>query len=62
MRERTSILIAHRVSTVQDADLIVVLDDGRIVEIGDHAALLARDGFYADLFRRQRLDEELEAL
>jgi ATP-binding cassette subfamily B protein len=62
MRERTSILIAHRVSTVMDADLILVLDDGRVVEVGDHQALLVRDGFYADLFRRQRLAEELEAL
>lgn len=62
MRERTSILIAHRISTVMDADLIIVVDEGRVVEIGDHQALLARDGFYADLFRRQRLAEELEAL
>jgi len=62
MHERTSILIAHRVSTVMDADLILVLDEGRVVEVGDHQALLARDGFYADLFRRQRLAEELEAL
>jgi ATP-binding cassette subfamily B protein len=62
MHERTSILIAHRISTVMDADLIVVLDEGRVVEVGDHDALLARDGFYADLFRRQRLAEELEAL
>jgi ATP-binding cassette subfamily B multidrug efflux pump len=62
MHERTSILIAHRISTVMEADLILVLDDGRVVEIGDHTSLLARDGFYADLFRRQRLAEELEAL
>ncbi|MCC6850566.1 MAG: ABC transporter ATP-binding protein [Deltaproteobacteria bacterium] len=62
MRARTSIIIAHRISTVMEADLILVLDDGRVVEVGDHAALLARDGSYADLFRRQRLAEELEAL
>ncbi|MCC6766208.1 MAG: ABC transporter ATP-binding protein [Deltaproteobacteria bacterium] len=62
MRERTSIIIAHRISTVMDADMILVLEDGRVVEVGDHAALLARDGVYADLFRRQRLAEELEAL
>ncbi len=42
--------------------MIVVVDDGRIVELGDHASLLARGGFYAELFQRQRLAEELEAL
>ena len=62
MRQRTSVMIAHRVSTVRDADLIAVVDDGRIVELGDHASLLARGGFYADLFQRQRLAEELEEL
>jgi ATP-binding cassette subfamily B multidrug efflux pump len=62
MRTRTSILIAHRISTVMDADLILVVDGGRVVEVGDHAALLARGGFYAELFQRQRLTEELEAL
>ncbi len=59
---RTSIVITHRVSTVQDADRIAVLDDGAIVELGDHRTLLARNGVYADLFRRQRLEEELAAL
>jgi ATP-binding cassette subfamily B protein len=62
MAGRTSIVIAHRVSTVMDADCIAVLDDGHIVELGDHAALLARDGIYADLYRQQRLEEEIEAL
>ena len=62
MRDRTSILIAHRISTVMNADLIVVVDDGRIVEMGDHASLLERGGWYAELFQRQRLAEELEAL
>jgi len=47
---------------VQDADMILVLDDGRVVERGDHATLLAGGGLYADLFRRQRLTEELEAI
>ena len=59
---RTSIVIAHRVSTVMDADRIAVMDDGRIVEFGDHAALLAHDGIYADLYRQQQLEEEIEAL
>ena len=61
-RERTTILIAHRLSTVKDADLIVVLDEGRVVELGDHDALLARGGVYADLFRQQALEGELEAI
>jgi ATP-binding cassette subfamily B protein len=59
---RTVIIIAHRISTIQDADLIAVVDSGRILELGDHATLLARDGFYADLFRQQRLEEEIAEL
>ncbi|MBI4515568.1 MAG: ABC transporter ATP-binding protein [Deltaproteobacteria bacterium] len=59
---RTSIVIAHRISTIQDADMIAVVDDGRIVEVGDHNALLARAGFYADLYRQQSLEEELAEL
>ena len=62
MRERTAIIIAHRISTIQDADIIAVLDDGHIVELGDHETLLARDGVYADLFRQQRLEEEIAEL
>ncbi len=59
MRNRTSILISHRVSTVKEADEIVVLDKGEIVERGTHAELLSRDGYYAELHRRQLLEEEL---
>ena len=59
MRNRTSILISHRVSTVKEADEIVVLNDGAIVERGTHAELLLRDGYYAELHRRQLLEEEL---
>jgi ATP-binding cassette subfamily B protein len=60
--ERTCIIIAHRISTIVDADLIAVIEDGKIAEIGNHRTLLASDGVYADLFRRQRLEEEIEAL
>jgi len=60
MRDRTSIVVAHRISTVKDADEILVLDDGRIVERGSHRELLEHGGLYAQMYRRQLLEEELE--
>jgi ATP-binding cassette, subfamily B, bacterial len=56
---RTALIVSHRVSTVRDADQIVVLDDGRIAERGTHDALVAAGGLYAELYRQQLLEEEL---
>jgi ATP-binding cassette, subfamily B, multidrug efflux pump len=61
MRRRTSLIVSHRVSTVRDADQILVLVDGRIAERGSHDDLIRRDGFYAELYRKQLLEEELAA-
>jgi ATP-binding cassette subfamily B protein len=61
MRQRTSIIVSHRISTVRDADQILVLDNGRIVERGTHDELVKEGGLYAELHRKQLLEEELAA-
>jgi ATP-binding cassette subfamily B protein len=60
MKGRTSIIIAQRIATVKDADQIIVLHDGMIVERGAHRELLERGGWYADMYRRELLQAELE--
>jgi ATP-binding cassette subfamily B protein len=62
MRDRTTVLISHRVSTVKNAHRIVVLSHGRIVETGTHNELLNRGGYYSELYQKQLLEEELEAI
>ena len=62
MEDRTTILISHRISTVKDADHIVVLDEGSIVETGTHEQLLEQNGIYAGIYETQLLQEELEKL
>lgn len=59
---RTALIVSHRVSSVKDADHIVVLDDGRIVESGTHDMLVERRGYYAELYRRQTIEDELEEI
>ena len=59
MQGRTTIFISHRVSTIRNADRIAVLHDGKIVELGSHEELLARNGYYTDLYNKQLLEEEL---
>jgi ATP-binding cassette subfamily B protein len=62
MKGRTSIVISHRISTVKNADLICVLDNGEIVERGTHEQLVAHGGIYAQLYEKQLLEQELEEM
>jgi ATP-binding cassette subfamily B protein len=62
LKDRTAIIISHRVSSVKDADVIIYLRDGQIVEQGSHEELMQLDGHYAELYRRQLLERELEVL
>ncbi|RJS91901.1 ABC transporter ATP-binding protein, partial [Candidatus Bathyarchaeota archaeon] len=62
LKDRTSIIIAHRLSTVRDADRILVIDDGRIVEEGSHKELIKKGGLYSHLYEMQFKEPETEAL
>lgn len=62
LKEKTCLIISHRISAVKEADEILVLDEGRIVERGSHSDLVQRGGLYADLYHQQRLSEELEQI
>lgn len=60
--KRTVVIVSHRISAVQDADLILVLDEGRVIERGNHAELVENDGLYASLYYKQQLEQEIAAL
>ncbi|EYE88328.1 multidrug ABC transporter ATPase [Fervidicella metallireducens AeB] len=61
MKEKTSIIISHRISAVKDADLIVVLDDGKIVEMGLHSQLIEMNGIYKSIFDKQQIEEKIQS-
>jgi len=61
MHDRTCIIISHRISTVKDADEIIVLDDGEVIERGTHESLLDQAGVYSEMYEKQLLEEELAA-
>jgi ATP-binding cassette subfamily B protein len=57
---KTRIVVSHRLASIKEADKIIVLDDGEITEMGDHQSLLSMGGIYAEIYRRQQIEEELE--
>ena len=62
LKEKTCLIVSHRISAVKEADEILVLDDGKIIERGSHDELARRGGVYAELYQQQRLSEELEQI
>jgi ATP-binding cassette subfamily B protein len=62
LKEKTCLIISHRLSAIKDADQILVVDEGRIAERGNHQELLLKDGIYAELFRQQQLTEEIDRI
>ena len=62
LKGRTSFMIAHRLSTVVNADIILVMKDGKIVEQGNHSELLNKKGYYFELYKNQFVEESVEAL
>ena len=60
--KRTIVIVSHRISAVQNADLILVLDEGQIIEKGNHEELLKLEGLYADLYQKQLLEAEIAEL
>jgi len=60
MEQRTCIIVSHRISAIKDADEIIVLDEGRIIERGTHDSLVGQKGYYHELYTRQLLADEIE--
>ena len=60
MKDKTSIIISHRISAIRDSDIIIVLDNGKIVESGIHKDLIDKKGFYYDIYEKQLIEEKLQ--